>query len=337
MGALIGVAILVVAAIVVWTVQTVREQSTDVPTTSAPGTSEVPTPTDRSGGATTTEPAGVTAPTSLPSEGRRTEAGALLSSCIPYQQPFPLQPLGCTVLSPPNIREGERLPLVIMLHGFNTTTSQELGVGGWDAAVVRDRFVAQFPESNFSAWNAGGCCGLAQAGQVDDVAYIQKLVTDAKARPEIDPARVYLVGNSNGGMMVYRYLCAHADELAGAASVEGTRVVGCMPSSPVPFLHVAARDDQVVPYLGGQSLTSWVLGVTFQSVQSSVKDFAAAAACPPAPQEQTVRSVTRQTWAACSGGTTVELASLADWGHRWPTGKDFPATDEVLSFFGLGG
>jgi poly(3-hydroxybutyrate) depolymerase len=104
----------------------------------------------------------------------------------------------------------------------------------------------------------------------------------------------------------------------------------------VPFLHVAGRDDQVVPYLGGQSLTSWVLGVTFPPVESSVEELAAAAACPPRPTEQTVGSVTRRRWTGCAGGTTVELDSLADWGHRWPTDEDYPATDEVLSFFGIG-
>jgi polyhydroxybutyrate depolymerase len=336
-GALIGVAVLVVAAILVWSVQAIREQGLDVPPTSTPSTSSAPSTTEAPGRTTTTEPNGVTGPTSLPTSGRLTEDGALMSSCLPYAQPFPLQPLGCKVLSPPNIREGERLPLVIVLHGFNTSVSQEMSAGDWDAAVVRDRFVAEFPESNFSSWNAGGCCGLSQTTQVDDVSYVHKLVTDAKARPDIDPDRVYLVGNSNGGMMVYRYLCKHADELAGAASVEGTQVSGCMPNTPIPFLHVAARDDQVVPYLGGQSLTSWVLGVTFPGVSPSVDEFAAAAACPPTPDEQTVGSVTRRTWAGCAGGTTIELDSLAGWTHRWPNDDDYPATTEILSFFGLGG
>jgi poly(3-hydroxybutyrate) depolymerase len=328
-GALIALAVLVLAALLVWTIQAIRRQEEVTPPTSAPTTS-------RPGVPGTTQPTGPTQSTSRPSSGRRTDDGALVSSCHPYPQPFPLSPLGCTVLSPPNIKVGEKLPFVVMLHGFNTSPNQEMTAGDWDAAVVRDRVIVAFPESNAASWNAGACCGLSQGAGANDVAYLQKLVTDAKARPEIDPSRVFMVGNSNGGMMTYRYICDHADELAGAASVEGTRVVGCTPTTPIPFLHVAGRADEVVPYLGGQSLVSWVLGVTFQGVESSVREFAAASGCSGEPSTRTTGAVTRAMWRGCAGGSRVELDSIAGWPHRWPNGRAYDATTEVMSFFGLG-
>jgi polyhydroxybutyrate depolymerase len=329
-GALVALGVIVLAALLVWTIQAIRRQEEVTPPTSAP-------PTSRPGGTVaTTTPSGPTQGTTLPSSGRRTDDGALVSSCHPYQQPFPLPPLGCTVLSPAHIAVGERLPLVVMLHGFNTSPNQEVTAGNWDAAVVRDRIIVELPESNAASWNAGGCCGLSQGAGANDVGYLQKLVTDAKARADVDPSRVFMVGNSNGGMMTYRYLCDHAGELAGAASVEGTRVVGCTPSTPVPFLHVAGTGDEVVPYLGGQSLVSWVLGVTFPGVEDSVQQFATASGCTGEPSTRTSGAVTRRSWRRCAGGTHVELDSIAGWTHRWPNGSDYDATAEVLSFFGLG-
>lgn len=257
-----------------------------------------------------------------------------MGSCPAYPQNFPLPTLGCTELRPPNLGADERVPLVVLLHGFNTSPSQEIGNGDWDAAVVRRRFILAVPESNLVSWNAGGCCGLSQSLQIDDIARLRSLIEEMKRSPSVDPARVYLVGNSNGGMMVYRFLCTDADRVAGAASVEGTRVVGCTPDTPVDFLHVAGRDDMAVPFEGGQSLASWVLGVSFAPVPSSMEQFAEGQDCAP-PTSTTAGRVTTQRW-ACARDTTVQLVSLDGWGHAWPTPDYYRATDEVLDFFGVG-
>ena len=237
------------------------------------------------------------------------------------------------IVSPPNVRPGEKLPVVFVLHGFNTTALQERSIGQWDAAVVRDRFMAAFPQGDFNSWNAGGCCGLAKSGSIDDVGYLQTLVTGLRQRSDVDPARVFMVGESNGGMMTYKFLCQHADELAGAASSEGTSVAGCEPNAPIRFLHVHGLADDTVPYNGGQSLIAWVLGVTFTTVPYSVQQLATSEGCQ-APTTHTQGSVTTESWAGCGSGGPVQLVSLAGWGHSWPTGA-YDATSQMLEFFGL--
>ncbi len=256
-----------------------------------------------------------------------------MTSCPAYEQSFPLSPLGCTQLSPPNIRDGERLPLVVLLHGFNTSPSEEIGAGSWDAAVVRRRFVLAAPESNAASWNAGGCCGLSKSMQIDDVARIRHLIEELSRRPQIDPSRIYLVGDSNGGMMTYRFLCRDAHRLAGAASIEGTRVSGCTPNAAIPFLHVAGLADMTVPFEGGQSLAAWVLGVTFAPVERSMEQFTVALDCAE-PSESKAGNVTTTRW-VCRDGAPVQLVTLAGWGHAWPTPKWYPATEQVLDFFGI--
>ena len=310
-GALLAALVVVVLLVLVVAVRVVQREVTDrrrVPPTITPTTvPEVP--------------------------GTRTDAGSVLSACPTYTQPFPLPPLTCTQLSPPNLRDGERLPLVVLLHGFNTSPSQEIGSGGWDAAVVRRRFILAVPESNAASWNAGGCCGLSQSLQIDDIARIRSLIRAMKQLPGIDPARVFLVGNSNGGMMVYRFVCDNAGELAGAVSIEGTRVVSCTPKSPLRFLHVAGVDDMAVPYEGGQSLAAWVLGVSFSPVRASVDQYAEAQGCSPS-NSSTKGNVATQQW-ACGDGVPLRLVSLQGWGHAWPTPSWYVATDELLDFLGV--
>lgn len=267
---------------------------------------------------------------------RRTADGAVLSRCPTLDQPAPLPALGCTMLSPPSVDDGERLPLVVLLHGFNTSPTQELGNGDWDAAVVRRRFLLMAPESNQGSWNVGGCCGLSQSFGVDDAGRLRRLLTAAKERPDVDPERIYLVGDSNGGMMVYRFLCNGAAEVAGAASIEGTRVAGCTPDAPVPIIHIAGLADMTVPYEGGQSLVSWVLGVSFPSVEKSISQLTTALDCTgPTDSGANAGKVRTREW-SCAGGTPVRLVTLDGWGHAWPTPSWYRATDEVLDFFGIG-
>lgn len=281
-----------------------------------------------------TGPARPAAPTTTSSVAPpRTEDGAVITSCPSFDQQFPLGPLGCTQLSPPNLQAGERVPLVVLLHGFNTLPSQEIGNGHWGDAVVRRRFVLAAPESNAKSWNAGGCCGLSKSLGIDDVAHLRSLIKEMAAKPNIDPARIYLVGDSNGGMMTYRFLCSDANRLAGAASIEGTRVAGCTPSTPIPFLHVAGLADMTVPFEGGQSLAAWVLGVTFDSVTNSLDKFTTALDCGE-PATAVAGNVSTTRW-MCRG-VPVQLVTLAGWGHAWPTPNWYPATDQVLDFFGIG-
>jgi polyhydroxybutyrate depolymerase len=316
-GVVLVVAVLVVSLVLVVAIQAAhrRDNQESTPTTATTVTT--------AGGSTTTPP----------TTRKPAQTPTVTSACTEVPQAFPLAPRGCILVSPPNVQPGEKLPLIFVLHGFTETAVAERSIGFWDAAVVKDRFIAAFPQGDFNSWNAGGCCALAKAGNIDDMGYLQALVTQAKQRPDVDPARIFMVGESNGGMMTYRFLCQHADELAGAASVEGTSVAGCEPNAPIRLLHVHGRDDTTVPYDGGQSLISWVLGVSFASVPYSVQQVATAEGCG-SPSTQTAGKVTTQTWTGCGAGGPVQLVSVDGWGHSWPTGA-YDTTTELLRFFGL--
>lgn len=294
-------------------------------------------PEDSVGAPTTTDPDRVprTGP-SGPSASTTAKLGdgAEISSCQPVRQPFPVGERTCTIVSPPDLRSGERVPAILLLHGWNTTPSQVLAAGAWSDAVVRHRIVVAAPQGIFSGWNAGGCCGLTQSAQIDDVGFLEQVVAQLKERPDVDPSRVYAVGESNGGMMVYRLLCTAAGELAGAASVEGTPVAGCEPERPIPLLHVHGTADAAVPFGGGQSLVSWVLGVTFPSVGSALERIADAAGCGSGGQTTGDGAVRVTDWRGCDGGVPIRLVALDGVGHEWPRGR-YDATEEILEFFGI--
>ena len=293
--------------------------------------SDVPGP--MSSTSTTAAPIASGSGTTRPTEGTPPDATrAVYTQCDPIEQNFPLPARGCTLVSPPRI-EG-RLPAVVLLHGWNSTPSDVLASGRWAEAVVRNQLIVAAPPGLLGGWNAGGCCGATTAAGIDDTTFLTALVEQLRARPDVDPERVFVVGESNGGMMAYRLLCASAGLLAGAASVEGTSVAGCQPSEPIDLLHIHGTADQVVPYGGGQSFSSWLLGVTFLPVPSSLDPLVASQGCGPS-NERTTGLVRSTEWTSCAAGRRVRLVTIDGQPHSWPGAPVYDATTEILRFFGI--
>jgi polyhydroxybutyrate depolymerase len=145
-----------------------------------------------------------------------------------------------------------------------------------------------------------------------------------------------MVGESNGGMLVYRYLCHHADELAGAVSMFGTDVAGCQPNAPIPVMHVHGMADSVVPYDGGWSWWSALLdGGSFPSVPDTVTRVARSEGCASPPTDSVRDEIIKlRDWSGCRNGSRVRLVSIVGMSHHWP-GAPFPGATEILRFFGL--
>jgi len=52
-------------------------------------------------------------------------------------------------------------------------------------------------------WNASEACCNFDNNSVDDVAYLQSLISEIQKSYPIDPKRVYLIGHSNGDSWLY--------------------------------------------------------------------------------------------------------------------------------------
>lgn len=182
---------------------------------------------------------------------------------------------------------GSGQPLVLLLHGYNTTGAKISTE--WHVGAIASRAVVLAPDApHGTSWSAShSCCDLAND---DDEDYLVGLVTDRIAQGDIDPARVYVVGHSNGGFMAWRLLCDHADLfVAGVvASGAGNSVSdpACSPWRPLRVLHVHGTADSTVAYEhGGTLLTMPDAYVAAIGPQGTTDQEAFAAGCiqPLAP------------------------------------------------------
>jgi polyhydroxybutyrate depolymerase len=176
-------------------------------------------------------------------------------------------------------------PLLIALHGGTGTGMNMAATSRLVQLGIERGIVIAFPEGSgaLQTFNAGACCGSAQAGNVDDVAFVRALIDDVRGRDAIDPVRVYATGFSNGGMMAHRLACALADRIAGVAPVGGgsgqfdrllTQYYACAPTRPIPVLHIHGMNDRNYPYAGGRGSDS-LGGTDFYGIEATLSDWLA--------------------------------------------------------------
>ncbi len=141
----------------------------------------------------------------------------------------------------------------------------------------------------------------------------------------IDPARIYANGLSNGGGMSHLLACTLSPRIAAIGTVAGAYVDppgGCQPSRPVPVISFHGTADPIVPYQGGVvSRTGYRLPV----ISEWVAGWAQRNACTPEPKAlPAVGEVSGLVYASCSQNAEVIFYTVQGGGHTWPGGTPLP-------------
>lgn len=230
----------------------------------------------------------------------------------------------------------EPMPLVLVLHGYGSTSEEIRGYLGVEA-VAQDRgFLVVHPDGSVDGqgnrfWDATDACCNFTGAPTDDADRLAQVIADVSAEYAVDPDRVHVLGHSNGGFMAYRMACEHAGLVASVASISGATSADpgdCDPAEPVSVLQVHGDADQVIRYEGGafpgpypgavETVTTWAGygGCGTSPTAGDPVDLVDATAGAESP-------VT--TFADCPEGVSVELWTIPGAGHL-PTPSDgFPS------------
>jgi polyhydroxybutyrate depolymerase len=253
--------------------------------------------------------------------GEPTTDGAARDPLV-VARPFRLRaPTGADRVTP--------LPLVVLLHGYGANSTGQDAYFGLSDQVGPRRFLLALPDGTLDAsarrfWNAtDACCDFARTN-VDDVAYVRAIINDVRGRYAVDPAKVYVVGHSNGGFMALRLACELSEDVTAVVSLAGagwSDAMRCRPSRPVSILQVHGTMDAVILYPGGAIAGS----TAYPGAERTVSDWAARNGCgamrasagPPLDLEMALPGpeTTREAHAGCRPGGAAELWSITNGSH----------------------
>lgn len=187
------------------------------------------------------------------------EAAALLERArrdVEQARPDVKQAAG--VLQVPAAASGQ-VPLLVFLHGLGGS-GEELAVGLHLKELSEElgfAYLAPDGMLDYSGrrfWNASESCCNFDRLEVDHVALLRDWIGAALKHPKLDPARVYLVGYSNGGFLAYRAACQLGSLLRGIFSIGGAGPndpKSCHPDQPPSVVEIHGDQDAIVAFGGG--------------------------------------------------------------------------------------
>lgn len=236
-------------------------------------------------------------------------------------------------------------PLVISMHGAGGWPTQQMEVSRWNQLAESQRFLVVYPSGVDSPgariWRVGPGDGL-----MKDVRFLSDLIDHLQASYNVDAARIYANGLSNGGGMSFVLSCTLSDRIAAVGLVAAAQTLPwkwCADRHAVPMIAFHGTADPMVPYEGG---SSWVAPQAFPNVPAWAASWARRNGCAPNPLESRVSaSVTRREYPECTDGAAVLLYTIRAGGHSWPgggplpewfvgpTNRDIDATSLMWTFF----
>lgn len=222
-------------------------------------------------------------------------------------------------------------PLVISLHPAASWPALQMEVSRWNDLADEHGFIVVYPAGTkpFSKAQGSGPkiwrTGPRSLGS--DVQFISDLIDKLEAEYNIDPARIYVNGFSQGGGMTFVLSCRLSHRIAAVGTVAAAEERSwdwCNDSTPVPMVAFHGTADPMVPYRGGRSRDPFN-PVIFPDVRDWAANWARRNRCSGDPVETPITtSVGRLSYTNCSENADVILYTVEGGGHSWPGGKPLP-------------
>ncbi|MCX7704989.1 MAG: dienelactone hydrolase family protein [bacterium] len=259
------------------------------------------------------------------------------------------------ILQTPSSYDGKkRLPLVFVLHGGGGSGKNMINFTGFGKLCEKEGFIAVYPDAHNKNWNdARGFLN----SRIDDVKFFRVMIEKISAEYQIDSARIYATGISNGAMMCYTLACRCAENFAAIAAIAGNlpeKLKDEKPLSPVSIMIMNGTEDPLVPNKGGQikvfgrergkvlstdeTLTFWIKVNGCSKLVSKKK--------LPDINKNDGCDIEETIYENPENGVEVILYRIAGGGHTWPgavqylpeniigkTNRDINATYVIWEFF----
>ncbi|MBN1965368.1 MAG: hypothetical protein JW910_12035 [Anaerolineae bacterium] len=224
---------------------------------------------------------------------------------------------------PDDLDDSAPVPLLVALHARASSGYTMALLTGLDAAADETGMIAVFPDTLATSW---GEDYTVEDGP-DDVGFIVALIEHLGESYNIDPARIYLAGFANGGLMVYRLACEVPELFAGAAVVGptlfGYHVADCPAevNAPLDMLVVHGDADDFY-HTETYTVTTPFSQITY-TVLGDDDTLAYWAARDGCDLDAVTDETQTRVYTACDGDTRVALYRLFGGKQIWSRAGDY--------------
>jgi polyhydroxybutyrate depolymerase len=215
------------------------------------------------------------------------------------------------------------VPLVITIHGFLQWPAHQMHVSRWNELAEEHGFIVVYPGGTRfpKRWRTGAMPEWKQ-DPAADIQFISDLIDRLERDYNVDPARIFANGLSNGGGMAFLLAGTLADRIAAIGIVAGALPVSwerCQPSRPVPAMLFHGTADTIVPYGGGTFRREG----SFPPIPEWTAALARRYGCEPVPRKIPSQGAIRGI-EYTGGGADVIFYTIQGGGHTWPGGNPIP-------------
>lgn len=241
----------------------------------------------------------------------------------------------------------EDVPLVINLHGYTSSMTDQLLYGEFRPIADTANFILAVPNGLTDGygnqyWNYDNVINGS-----DDIGFLSALIDELSEEYSINPNRIYFTGMSNGGFMSHYLACNLSDKVTAIASVTGTmiplQINMCNPQKSIPVMQIHGTADAIVPYDGNFVMAS-VDAVVNHWVNNNGCNHPPVTTELPDVNPNDNSTVTHYVFYNDDNEGLVELYKIEGGGHTWPnsiidipaygpTNRDFSASKEIWRFF----
>ena len=242
------------------------------------------------------------------------------------------------VYTPSNIDSNESVPVLFAFHGYGSSAMRHLNYTNYFPLADSNNFIVIYPQGATTAtlsthWNVGG---WTSKSTIDDLDFVDTVISLLKDKIQIDETRIYSSGMSNGGYMGYHLACNLSSKFAAIASVTGSMTNDtfneCDPTHPTPILQIHGLLDFIVPYDGNAGS---------KSIPDVINYWVNYNSCNLDPETlikyDDYSLVVYETYSDCLNDVNVKLILHPEMGHDWPSTQSYNinASSEIWNFVSM--
>src|SRR5258708_30108585 len=176
-------------------------------------------------------------------------------------------------------------PLVISIHGAENWPSFQMNLSQWNTLADEHGFIVVYPAGQGGGPKTWSLRGERTPSRMPDIIFISELIDKLEASYNIDPARIYANGLSNGGGVTFALSCTLSHRIAAFGPVAAALTLPvdwCPDARPAPMIAFHGTGDRFTPYHGAKV---WLASPPFPSIPECTANRARRNRCAPRPVE----------------------------------------------------